>query len=189
MAEPTAKSTASESVTARQHTLGDTNYEIRKADFTDPNVLSLLRTHHATVTAPSVNVAGEQTYALDISALQKPNIHLWTIWSPNSTSHGSGSETIIGCAALKILDNAAGEIKSMHTTAAARGQGIGGLMVDKIVEEARRLGLRVLYLETGSMKGFAAVRRFYRAKGFEDCGPFGDYGWQENSVFMCRDIN
>lgn len=165
-----------------------TNYHIHGADFTDPRLIKLLKTHHATVTDPSINVAGEQTYALDISALKVPNIQLWTIWSSNSSTQDSDSGDLLGCAALKTLDDSTEEIKSMHTVAAARGQGTGGRLVDKIVEEGRKPGLEVLYLETGSMDGFSSVRSFYKGKGFAECEPFGDYRRQENSVFMCRRI-
>lgn len=165
------------------------SHHIRKADFTDPKLINLLKIHHSIVTDPSINVAGGQTYALDLSALQVPNIHLWTIWSSSSSIPDSCSDDLHGCAALKILDDSAGEIKSMHTVAAARGQGIGGQLIDKIVDVSRDLGLKLLYLETGSMDGFAGVRSFYKGKGFNECGPFGDYKPQENSVFMCRRID
>lgn len=187
MADPQSK--AAETGDAPTHSTSSNEYRICRADFADPKVIILLKTHHATVTDPSINVAGEQTYALDLSALQAPNIHLWTIWSSNRIDPGPGSDIILGCAALKVLDDSAGEIKSMHTTAVARGRGIGGLMVDKLVEQARELGLQALYLETGSMEGFAAVRRFYKRKGFVECGPFGEYKRQENSIFMRREVD
>lgn len=76
----------------------------------------------------------------------------------------------------------------MHTVAAARGRGIGGRLVDMVVEEGRKSGLKVLYLETGSMDGFFSVKSFYKGKGFAECEPFGGYRRQENSVFMCRRI-
>lgn len=171
------------------HLEANTSYYLRKADFNDPRLIKLLKTHHATVTDPSINVAGGQLYALDLSALQVPGIDLWTICSSSMLTPDSEPGALLGCAALKILDDSAGEVKSMHTVAAARGQGLGGLLVDKIVEEGRKAGLKVLYLETGSMDGFAGVRSFYRGKGFSQCEPFGDYRPQENSVFMARRID
>lgn len=155
---------------------------LKLADFKDAQLISLLKIHHATVTDPESNVPGQKMYALDVTDLQDPDIQLWTIWTINNSR-------ILGCAALKKLylsEGLAGEVKSMHTVAAARGQGIGALLVAKLVVEARKMGVQKLYLETGSSEGFSKARRFYAQQGFVDCGSFGDYQEQENSVFLCK---
>lgn len=90
----------------------------------------------------------------------------------------------IGMAALKRLDGTQGEVKSMHVLAEARGAGLSRLMLDRLVDHARRSGLTRLSLETGAQPGFAAARGLYARGGFAECPPFGSYRPDPNSVFM-----
>ena len=46
--------------------------------------------------------------------------------------------------------------------------------------------LRLISLETGSMDAFVPARKLYEKYGFEECGPFGDYGLDPYSVFMTK---
>jgi putative acetyltransferase len=90
--------------------------------------------------------------------------------------------------ALKALDADHGEVKSMHVAAEHRRQGVAAAMLDHIIGEARRRGLRRLSLETGAWDYFAPARAFYRRHGFLDCPPFGDYRPDPNSVFLTLDL-
>jgi putative acetyltransferase len=90
----------------------------------------------------------------------------------------------VGMAALKRLDRAHGEIKSMHVLAEARGAGLSRLMLDRLIDHARRSGLARLSLETGAQASFAAARGLYARGGFVECPPFGAYRPDPNSVFM-----
>jgi len=94
--------------------------------------------------------------------------------------------TILGIAAVKRLDAAHGEIKSMHTRSDARGLGVGAALLQRVVTEARALGLQRLSLETGSSDMFGPARRLYERHGFSCCGPFADYTHDPLSVFMTR---
>ncbi len=91
---------------------------------------------------------------------------------------------LLGVGALKQLDEFHGELKSMHTVAEARGQGVGRAMVDHLLGVARSRGYRRVSLETGSMDAFEPARALYAAAGFAVCGPFGDYPLSHHSVFM-----
>ena len=91
---------------------------------------------------------------------------------------------LLGIAALRELDPAHAEIKSMHTALAARRRGVGRAMLDRLVEEARSRGYRRLSLETGSQEAFAAARALYAAAGFEPCAAFGSYPPSGHSAFM-----
>lgn len=90
----------------------------------------------------------------------------------------------LGMAALKRLDATHGEIKSMHILAEVRGSGLSRLMLDHLIEHARRTGLTRLSLETGAQPSFGAARSLYRARGFAKCPPFGSYRPDPLSVFM-----
>jgi putative acetyltransferase len=138
----------------------------------DERVVALLRHHHATCHA--VTPAGS-AHALDLSGLRVPAISFWSAWDGG---------TVLGVGALKALSPDHGEVKSMHTTEAARRRGVGSAMVRHIVEAARARGMRRLSLETGSFAFFAPARALYARHGFVACGPFGDYGADPNSTFM-----
>ena len=119
----------------------------------------------------------ESVHALDLDGLCTPDITFLTAWD---------GETLLGCGALKRLDATHGEIKSMHTAAAARGKGVASAILSRIEETARAEGLERLSLETGSTDGFAAGRSLYARHGFAECGPFADYEPDPFSVFMTK---
>jgi putative acetyltransferase len=92
----------------------------------------------------------------------------------------------VGMGAYKRLSGSAGEVKSMHVLAEARGRGFARAMLEHLMAAARAEGLTRLSLETGAQPSFAESRRLYRAAGFEPCGPFEGYGPDPNSAFMTR---
>jgi putative acetyltransferase len=119
-------------------------------------------------------------HALDLPALrERDSLTFWT---------ASRGGDLLGCIAMQELDAQHGEIKSMHTSAVARGQGIGRAMVAHVIEEARRRSYRRLSLETGTMEGFLPARRLYEEFGFRACPPFANYFEDPNSVCMTREL-
>jgi putative acetyltransferase len=137
--------------------------EIRDGDFADPQVIALLRRHLAGMHEIS---PPESVHALDLSGLQRPDVSFWTAWD---------GDTLLGCGALKQLDGAHGEIKSMRTADAALRRGVGAALLTHILAAARERGLTQLSLETGSGPAFEPATALYRRFGFEACGSFGDY--------------
>lgn len=119
----------------------------------------------------------ESVHALDVGALRDPAVTFWSAWVDNE---------ITGCGALKRLDAARGEIKSMRVADGFLGKGIGRAILDHIVAEARRMGLASLWLETGSADAFLPAVRLYQSAGFERCGPFDGYVDDPFSLFMSR---
>lgn len=154
----------------------DIRYSIRLDDLNGPEIAELLSEH---LREMHVHSPPESVHALDLDALKKPNITFWSIWS---------GEKLVGCGALKELDSAHGEIKSMRTTHAFRGRGAGKAMLRHILEEALQRGYKRLSLETGSMDAFEPARRLYASHGFEHCAPFADYDLDPNSVFMTMEL-
>lgn len=88
----------------------------------------------------------------------------------------------VGCGALLIEQAGTAEVKRMFVTPAARGQGVGRQILRCIEERAAREGLALIRLETGIHQ--ADARALYRAFGYADCGPFGQYFADPLSVFM-----
>ena len=97
-------------------------------------------------------------------------------------------ETPVGCLGLAALGPKEAEIKTMHVLAAMRGRGIGMLLLEHVMEQARSAGATRLKLETGPNEGFAASRRLYERAGFEKCEPWGAYVDDPFSTCMAREI-
>jgi putative acetyltransferase len=149
---------------------------IARGDLADERVLRLLRDHLDDMFATS---PPESVHALDVSGLEVPEVTFWTI--------AEGGD-ILGCVALKELDPEHGELKSMRTDAASRGRGLGARLLEHVLAEAARRGYRRVSLETGSQDFFSPARTLYARYGFRECGPFGDYVLDPNSVFMTLEL-
>ena len=116
-------------------------------------------------------------HALDIEGLRRQDIVFWSAWSDRQ---------LLGCIALKELASDHGEIKSMHTSAEARGRGVGRALVDHLIGTAQARAYKRLSLETGTMAAFEPARLLYRSYGFVECPPFADYFEDPNSVCMTK---
>lgn len=145
-------------------------------DLGDPRVIDLVLIHLKRARAET---APGSAHALDLTALQSPDICFWTTWD---------DEVLLGFGALKRLSADHGEVKSMHTVESERGKEIGSAMLRHIITAARALAISRLSLETGSWDYFRPARALYRKHGFVECAPFGDYLPDPNSVFMSLDL-
>jgi ribosomal protein S18 acetylase RimI-like enzyme len=73
---------------------------------------------------------------------------------------------VVGTAGVRLLEPGVGELKRMWIRPACQGQGLGGRLLDACLEEARRLGCRVLRLDT--RRRMEAALRLYRRYGFRE---------------------
>ena len=85
----------------------------------------------------------EHSFALDVDGLLDPKVTFVTY---------RDGHTVLGVAAIKELDPAHAEIKSMHTAAEARGRGVGRALLNHLLDVARSRGYRRIRPEP---------RRFY----------------------------
>jgi putative acetyltransferase len=145
---------------------------IRLDDLTDPRIAELLEDHLRDMRSVS---PPESVHALDLERLKRPEIRFWSVWS--------GGE-LAGCGALKHLDTDHVEIKSMRTSRSYRRKGVGKLLLEHLLREARLKGYRRVSLETGSMSFFEPARTLYASYGFARCDPFADYRIDPHSVCM-----
>jgi len=150
--------------------------EIRPGDLDDPQVLDLLRLHAIGMEAHSP--PGHCHY-LDLSGLRRPDIAFWTVWD---------GPHLLGCGALRTLDAAHGEIKSMRTAPAALRRGVGGALLRHLIERARAAGMVRLSLETGTGSAFDPAVALYATHGFVGAGAFGDYQATAFNQFMTLDL-
>lgn len=142
--------------------------EVLRSDPKSPPAATLLGQSHALMNA--MFPAGACHY-LDFDALSQPHIRFFTAHE---------GENVLGTGALAIFDGY-GEVKSMFTAPKARGKGVAAHVLTRIEGEARRAGLRVLRLETGT--GLDAAHRLYSRFGFARRGPFGNYSQSPYSLF------
>lgn len=149
---------------------------IAEDDPRDRDVRELLARHLELMRSQS---PPEDVHALDIDGLLDPAVTFYSF---------RNSDGLLAVGAVKELDSAHGELKSMHTAAEARGRGIGRAMLTHLISVARLRGYTRLSLETGSLAAFAPARGLYEAAGFRPCGPFGNYTSSPNSTFMTLEV-
>jgi putative acetyltransferase len=150
--------------------------DIRVDDLSGPEIARLLQEH---LQGMALHSPPESIHALDLDALRTPEITFWSAWQ--------GAE-LMGCGAIKELDSAHAEIKSMRTASMQLRKGVAAALMHHILDEARRRCYQRLSLETGSAEAFAPAHRLYASFGFKPCGPFADYVEDPYSVFMTREV-
>jgi putative acetyltransferase len=162
------------SAAARFTTIADVTAagQIAVDDPRRPDVRALLERH---LTFCLSETPPEHSFALDVDALVQPSIAFF--------SHRDGDGTVLGVGAIKELNPAHAELKSMHTAAEARGRGVGRAMLDHLLSVARSRGYQRVWLETGTTPGFAAARALYERAGFVPAEPFADYVRTEDNTF------
>jgi aspartate racemase len=122
---------------------------------------------------------------------------------PSEVGPGAGAFVVatwrgtpVGCGAVRCLRDAdvvaqlgdnVGEVKRMYVAPTVRGTGVGRRLLERLEQEARALGLTRLVLETGTRQ--LAALRMYRAAGFTDVPPYGEYVTSPNtSVCLSKAI-
>ncbi len=150
--------------------------EIREDDLTSPAIAAFLQEHLEFTAQQSPR---ESMHALDLAGLQAADVTFWSAWY---------GEDLAGCGALKELDPAHGEIKSMRTTPHFLRRGVASAILRHIMDRARQRGYQRISLETGSMEAFAPARALYARFGFQVCQPFANYVLDPNSVFMTQEL-
>ena len=149
---------------------------IRKDDLTGTAVAALLRLHLDEMHQWSPPESG---HALPIERLRAADVTFYSLWQ---------GEQLAACGALKQINPAHGELKSMRAHPAFRGRGAGRAMFDHLLGEARRRGYARVSLETGRPEAFRAARQLYQANGFAECPPFGAYVADDFSICMTREL-
>jgi putative acetyltransferase len=150
---------------------------IRSEAPTHPEVVELLEAHldFSRRTSPADHVHALNLNGLSVSAV--------------SFFAAREDDELLGVGALRELGNGRAEIKSMHTSSAARGRGVGRSMLQHLINTARHRGVTWLGLETGSMDEFAPARSLYESAGFVECEPFDRYTRNAYSICMSISLN
>ena len=115
------------------------------------------------------------THVLDIAGLKDPSIKFWSLWE---------GDDLMGSGALKFLDKEHGEFKSIRVADKFRGKGNGSKVIKHLTNEAKKLNIKRLSLETGAGDFFLTARKLFTKCNFEPCEPFSHYKKDINSIYM-----
>jgi len=143
-----------------------------EANFDNNQVDDLLKKHF--IELRSVSPEGS-THVLDIEGLKDDTIKFWSLWE---------DDHLIGCGALKFLDEEHGEFKSIRLADKFRKKGNGVKIIKHLIEEAKKLNIKKISLETGAGNFFKPARKLFILCGFKKCEPFAHYKKDVNSVYM-----
>lgn len=78
-------------------------------------------------------------------------------------------DELLGCGALRPVDDSSCEMKRVYLRPAARGRQLGRQLVERLLAEAREAGYRRVCLDV--LPEFVAARRLYASLGFVPAPP------------------
>ena len=147
-----------------------------EGNFDQPEVNQLLKKHFVELRAASPKGSA---HVLDIPGLQDKSIKFWSLWN---------NDMLMGCGALKFLGKEHGEFKSIRIHDNFRRKGNGISVINHLINEAKKLNINKLSIETGAGDFFKPARILFKQCGFEVCGPFAHYKEDINSVYFTKTL-
>ena len=148
-----------------------------EGNFDQPEVNKLLTKHFIELRAASPEGSA---HVLDIPGLKVSSIKFWSLWK---------NEKIFGCGALKFLDKEHGEFKSIRIHDDFRSKGNGIKIIEHLIDEAKKLHIKRISLETGAGEFFDPARKLFERCDFKPCEPFAHYKEDINSIYLTKLIN
>ena len=148
-----------------------------EGNFDQPEVNKLLTNHFIELRAASPEGSA---HVLAIPGLKDPSIKFWSLWQ---------NEKLFGCGALKILNDKHGEFKSIRIHDNFREKGNGIKLIEHLIFEAKKLGIKRISIETGAGLFFEPARKLFKRCEFETCKPFAHYKEDINSIYYTKQIN
>jgi putative acetyltransferase len=148
-----------------------------EGNFDHPEVHELLTKHFIELRAASPEGSA---HVLDIPGLKTPSIKFWSLWEDNQ---------LLGCGALKFIDNEHGEFKSIRVHDNFRNKGNGIKVITHLIDEARKLNIKRVSIETGAGIFFNSARKLFKKCNFGVCEPFAHYKEDINSIYLTKLIN
>ena len=92
---------------------------------------------------------------------------------------------LVGCVALRPLGSGVCEMKRMYVRPGFRGQGVGRILAQNIIAEARRRDYRKMRLD--SLPIMKEAQTLYRSLGFREIDPYR-LNPVQGAVFMELDL-
>ncbi|MGY4315808.1 GNAT family N-acetyltransferase [Bradyrhizobium sp. JR3.5] len=149
---------------------------------------------------PEISIAPEDPRQPDVRQLiDLSDAHMQALYPPDS-NHLAAVETlavpdtvflvarrdgeVLGSIAFRPIAPGHAEMKRMFVRADARGHGLGRRLLDALEDAARDRRIARISLETGIRQPEAIG--LYRAAGYQECPPFGDYAPDPLSLFLTK---
>ena len=148
-----------------------------EGNFDNPEVHELLTKHFVELRAASPEGSA---HVLDIPGLKDKSIKFWSLWQ---------DEMLMGCGALKFLEKNHGEFKSIRIHDNFRRMGNGVNVINHLINEAKKLNIKKLSIETGAGDFFLPARKLFEKFDFKVCEPFAHYKKDINSVYLTKIIS
>tara|TARA_B100001142_G_scaffold300475_1_gene325284 strand:- start:112 stop:579 length:468 start_codon:yes stop_codon:yes gene_type:complete len=148
-----------------------------EGNFDNLEVNSLLTKHFIELRAASPEGSA---HVLDIIGLKISSIKFWSLWD---------DEKLLGCGALKFLEKGHGEFKSIRVHDNFRNMGNGIKVIEHLIDEAKKLNIKRLSIETGAGSFFKPARKLFKKCNFKPCKPFAHYKDDINSLYLTKLIN
>ena len=101
-----------------------------EGNFDHPEVNKLLIKHFIELKAASPEGSA---HVLDIPGLKTSSIKFWSLWE---------NDKLLGCGALKFLDENHGEFKSIRVHEKFRNKGNGMKIINHLIDEALKLKIK-----------------------------------------------
>lgn len=136
--------------------------DIKPAKFPDDleRVVAIFREY---IASPTVDL-GFQDYEAEFAALPgkyaAPEGRLLLAWK---------GQAVVGCAALRRVDDSSCEMKRVYVRPGARGENLGRRLVESLLAEARAAGYSRVCLDV--LPEFSAAQRIYESLGFKPAAP------------------
>ena len=148
-----------------------------EGNFENSEVNELLTKHFIELRAASPEGSA---HVLDIPGLRVNSIKFWSLWD---------DKKLIGCGALKFINEEHGEFKSIRIHDDFRKKGLGTEVINHLISEAKKLKIKRLSIETGAGDFFIPARKLFEKAGFTPCKPFAHYKEDVNSVYLTKLID
>ena len=121
--------------------------------------------------------------AADRLVLDDPETHVIAPGGEILFALGLGKESrVLGTCALIRVDDARAELAKMSVSDQARGLGIGYLLGEATIAEARKRGFATLCLE--SNRKLTPAISLYQKLGFEECSPPHASDYSRADIYM-----
>ena len=148
-----------------------------EGNFDNQEVNKLLTKHFIELRAASPEGSA---HVLNIPGLKHSSIKFWSLWE---------EDKIFGCGALKFLEKGHGEFKSIRIHDNFRNKGNGIKVIEHLIDEAKKLNIDRISLETGAGEFFDPARKLFNKCSFVPCEPFAHYKEDINSIYLTKLIN
>jgi ribosomal protein S18 acetylase RimI-like enzyme len=80
------------------------------------------------------------------------------------------NDKAVGCAGIRVFKGKTAELKRMYIKAGYRGKGLGSILLEKAITQAKEMGYEKLRLDT--LPSMQAAQHLYRKTGFYEIASY-----------------